>query len=186
MIGLLAKKNERMRSLLQDVPVKDCRSTFPVKQAEGILISLLNSYLELIWKGTVVAWFELLFQTLCKIRGFPGDDYKECRLLGYKTPVRTSQETHYVSATEPSQLMLCKIWGFHDDDYEECRLLGYKTPVQTSQETHYVSVTEPSQLMLCKIWGFHDDDYEECRLLGYKTPVQTSQETHYVSVTEPS
>jgi hypothetical protein len=27
-----------------------------------------------------------------------------------KNPVRTSQETHYVSATESSQLMLCKIW----------------------------------------------------------------------------
>jgi hypothetical protein len=26
-----------------------------------------------------------------------------------KTPVRTSQETHYVSTTESSQLMLCKI-----------------------------------------------------------------------------
>jgi hypothetical protein len=36
-------------------------------------------------------------------------DYEECRLLGYKPPVRTSQETHYVSATEPSQLMLCKV-----------------------------------------------------------------------------
>jgi hypothetical protein len=36
-------------------------------------------------------------------------DYEECRLLGYKTPLRTSQETHYVSATESSQLMLCKI-----------------------------------------------------------------------------
>jgi hypothetical protein len=34
---------------------------------------------------------------------------EECRLLGYKNPVRTSQETHYVSATEPSRLMLCKI-----------------------------------------------------------------------------
>jgi hypothetical protein len=28
---------------------------------------------------------------------------------GYKNPVRTSQETHYVSVTESSQLMLCKI-----------------------------------------------------------------------------
>jgi hypothetical protein len=28
---------------------------------------------------------------------------------GYITPVRTSQETHYVSTTEPSQLMQCKI-----------------------------------------------------------------------------
>jgi hypothetical protein len=27
----------------------------------------------------------------------------------YKTPVRTSQETHYVSATVPRRLMLCKI-----------------------------------------------------------------------------
>jgi hypothetical protein len=36
----------------------------------------------------------------------------ECRLLGYKNPVRTSQETHYVSATESSQLMLCKIEVF--------------------------------------------------------------------------
>jgi hypothetical protein len=35
--------------------------------------------------------------------------YEECRLLGYKNPVRTSQETHYFSTTESSQLMLCKI-----------------------------------------------------------------------------
>jgi hypothetical protein len=53
--------------------------------------------------------------------------YEECRLLGYNNPVCTSQETHYVSATESSQLMLGKIWGFHGSDYEECRLLGYKT-----------------------------------------------------------
>jgi hypothetical protein len=90
----------------------------------------------------------------CKIWGSHGRDYEECGLLGYKTPVRTSQKTHYVSATEPSQLMLCKIWGFHGSDYEECRLLGYKTLVRTSQEIHYVSTTESSQLMLCKIWGF--------------------------------
>jgi hypothetical protein len=53
---------------------------------------------------------------LCKIWGFHGGDYEECRLLGYKTPVRTSQETHYVSATEYSLLMLRKIWGFHGGD----------------------------------------------------------------------
>jgi hypothetical protein len=34
---------------------------------------------------------------------------EECRLLGYENHVRTSQETHYVSATETSPLMLCKI-----------------------------------------------------------------------------
>jgi hypothetical protein len=121
-----------------------------------------------------------------KIWGFHGGDYEEWRLLGYKNQVRISQETHYVSATESSQLMLCNIWGFQRGDYEECHLLGYKNPVRTSHETHYVSTTEPSQLMLCKIWGFQSGDYEECRLLGYKNPVRTSQETHYVSATESS
>jgi hypothetical protein len=41
-------------------------------------------------------------------KGF-GTNYEECRLLGYKNPVCTSQETRYFSATEPSQLMLYKI-----------------------------------------------------------------------------
>jgi hypothetical protein len=110
---------------------------------------------------------EMLLQ-LRKIWGFHGGDYEECRLLGYKTPVRTSQGTNYVSATEPRRLMLCKIWRFHGGDYEECRLLGYKTPGRTSRKTHYVSVTESSQLMLCKISVFHGGDCEECRLLGYR------------------
>jgi hypothetical protein len=76
---------------------------------------------------------------------------KKCRLLGYKNQVRTSQETHYVSATEYSRLMLCKRRGGRGRDYSDCRLLGYKNQVRTSQETHYVSTTEPSRLMLCKI-----------------------------------
>jgi hypothetical protein len=62
---------------------------------------------------------------LCNIRSFHSGDYEECRLPGYKNPVRTSQETHYFSATEHSQLMPCKIWGFQGGDCEECRLLGY-------------------------------------------------------------
>jgi hypothetical protein len=41
-----------------------------------------------------------------------------------KAQFLTSQEKHYVSATESGLLMLCKILGFHSDDYEECRLLG--------------------------------------------------------------
>jgi hypothetical protein len=110
---------------------------------------------------------------LYKIWGFHGSDYEELRLLGYKTPVHTSQETR-------------KIWGFHGGVYEECRLLGYKNLVHTSRETHYVSATEPSQLMLCKVWGFHGGYFEECCLLGYKNPIRTSQETHYASATEPS
>jgi hypothetical protein len=56
---------------------------------------------------------------LCKFWGFHGGDYEECRLLGYINPVRTSQQTHYISTTESSRLMLCKIWGFHCNNYEE-------------------------------------------------------------------
>jgi hypothetical protein len=100
-----------------------------------------------------------------RIWGFHGGDYEECGLLGYKNQVRTSQETHYVSTTDSSQLMLCKIWGCHGSDYEECRLLGYKKPVRTSKETHYFSATKTSRLMLCKIWGSHGGDCEECRPL---------------------
>jgi hypothetical protein len=47
----------------------------------------------------------------------------ECRLLRYKTSVRTSQKTH-ISAIEASRLMLCKTWGFHGGDDEEYHLLG--------------------------------------------------------------
>jgi hypothetical protein len=36
-----------------------------------------------------------------------------------KNAVHTSQETHYISATDPSLLMLCKIWGFHGGDHED-------------------------------------------------------------------
>jgi hypothetical protein len=59
-------------------------------------------------------------------------------------PHHTSQETHYVSATEPNRLMLfgetvavyCEIHTEHIDT------------VRTSQETHYVSATEPNRLTL--------------------------------------
>jgi hypothetical protein len=68
-----------------------------------------------------------------------------------KTPVHTSQEKHYVSATDLTQLMLCKIGGLYGCDYEECRLLRCENTVRTSQETHYLSATELTQLMLCMI-----------------------------------
>jgi hypothetical protein len=60
----------------------------------------------------------------CKIWGFHGGHYEECRLLGYKNPVHTWQETHYVSTTALRRLMPCNIWGFHSSDYEEWRFLG--------------------------------------------------------------
>jgi hypothetical protein len=58
---------------------------------------------------------------------------------------------HYLSTTEPGQLMLRKILGFHGDDYEECRLLGYKNPFRNPQETHYISTKGLNQLKLCKM-----------------------------------
>jgi hypothetical protein len=95
-----------------------------------------------------------------KIWSFQGGDYEECHLLGYKNPVRTSQDTYYVSTTESSPLMLCKIWGFHGSGYEGCLLLGYKNPVHTAHETNYVSAAAPSRLMLCKIWGLEGRGFE--------------------------
>jgi hypothetical protein len=128
-------------------------------------------------QAAVVTWTDSwirLGQNSIWTKGWTSWTQEERHLLRYKNPVRTSQETHYVSATESSQLMLCKIWGLHGGDYEECRLLGYKNLVRTSQETHYVYTTEPSRLMLCKIWGLQGSDYEEWRLLRYKNPVRTS------------
>jgi hypothetical protein len=58
------------------------------------------------WSG--VEWGNYQCSILVRVEVFTAD-YEECRLLGYKTPVRTSQETHYVSTTEPSQLMLRKV-----------------------------------------------------------------------------
>jgi hypothetical protein len=49
---------------------------------------------------------------LYKVWGFYGSDYEGCRLLGYENPVRTSQETCYVSATESSRLCYERFGGF--------------------------------------------------------------------------
>jgi hypothetical protein len=122
---------------------------------------------------------------ICKIWGVHGSDYEECRLMGYKNPVRTSQETlrlryrsQPVNALQDLRFSRQWLWRMSSS--------GYKNPIRTSQETHYVYATDHSQLMLCKIWGVHSDDYEECCLLGNKNPVRTSHDTHYVSAREPS
>jgi hypothetical protein len=91
----------------------------------------------------------------CKIWGFHSGEYEECRLLGYKNPVLTSQKTHYVSATEPIQSILCTFWGFRGGNYEECRLLEYKDPVPTSQFASVASwasvvLTSPIRVTLMK------------------------------------
>jgi hypothetical protein len=43
---------------------------------------------------------ELSLLMLCKIWDFHGGYYEECRLLGYKNPVQSLEETHYISTTE--------------------------------------------------------------------------------------
>jgi hypothetical protein len=72
------------------------------------------------------------------------DRIEERRLLGYKNAVRTSQQTHYVSATEPSLLILCTIRGFHGGDYEECRILGCDAEWLLKEPTFRRSVLPPS------------------------------------------
>jgi hypothetical protein len=119
---------------------------------------------------------------LCKIWGFHSGHYEEFRLLGYKSPVRTSQQTHCVSATGPSRLMQCKIWGF---SRRWLNAIFWDIITQfVPHRRHIVSATEPSRLMLCNIWGFRGGNYEECRLLGNKNPARTSQETHCISATK--
>jgi hypothetical protein len=68
-------------------------------------------------------------------------DYEGCRPLGYKNPVRTSQETHCVSATAPIRLMLCKTSDFHGGDYGECFLPGY----EIQSVPHRRHITSPLQ-----------------------------------------
>jgi hypothetical protein len=63
-------------------------------------------------------------QTYIKVWGSYSSDYEECRLLGYKNPVRTSQETYYFSVTEPSRLMPRNISSFHGGNYEEREVGG--------------------------------------------------------------
>jgi hypothetical protein len=66
--------------------------------------------------------------------------------LVYKNSVRTSQETHYVSATETNRLMLFReIIAVYCENRTE-----HTDPVRTSQETHYVAATESNRLMLFK------------------------------------
>jgi hypothetical protein len=69
--------------------------------------------------------------------------YRE-NLTEHTDTFRTSQETHYVPATEPNRLILS---GKTVPVYCENRTVHTDT-VRTSQETHYISATEPNRLML--------------------------------------
>jgi hypothetical protein len=84
------------------------------------------------------------FMTIFKIRGFHGSESEECRLLGYKNPVCTSQEGHYLLATELSRLMLFKVWSFHGGHYEECRLLASDAVWLLKEPTFRGKLASPS------------------------------------------
>jgi hypothetical protein len=83
---------------------------------------------------------------LCKIWGFYGGDYEQCRLLGYKNPVCTSHGTYYISATGPSRLILCMISGFHGGGYEECRFLECDAVWVLQESTFGRNVSPPSSV----------------------------------------
>jgi hypothetical protein len=61
--------------------------------------------------------------------------------------VRTSQETHYVSATKSNRLMLFgeTVAVYFQNHTEHTDIYN---SVRTSQETHYVSATKSNRLML--------------------------------------
>jgi hypothetical protein len=100
-----------MRKLRGNIP----RETDSTDYSHSLLCTTGNADITLIFVYLRITYLDVYNQPLdryiklCKIGGFHGGDYEECRLLGYINPVRTSQETHYVSATEHSRLILCNI-----------------------------------------------------------------------------
>jgi hypothetical protein len=93
---------------------------------------------------------------------------------------RTSQETHYVFATEPSRLMLFgETVAVYCENHTE-----HTDTVRTSQEIHYVSTTEANQLMLygetaavyCENHTEHTD-----KLCGQNAGLYIKQVVHIVT-----
>jgi hypothetical protein len=128
-IGLLVIRNKIENHQNWGVLLKVWASKFwtpqipPKEHKQNSLILLKHS---LLWEKQIIKkeFCSWLYEIRKKLKmytiwGFYGSDYEECRLLGYKNPVRTSQETHYVSAKVPSQV------GSYGGDYEECRLGCY-------------------------------------------------------------
>jgi hypothetical protein len=69
---------------------------------------------------------------LCNNSGFDGSDHEECRFLGCKSPIPTSQKTHYVSATEPNGIMLSgETVALYCENHTEQK---HTNTVRTSQE----------------------------------------------------
>jgi hypothetical protein len=68
----------------------------------------------------------------------------------YINSVRTSRETHYVTATQPNRLMLFRETDavYCENHTEHTDIYIYINSVRTSQEAHYVTATKPNRLML--------------------------------------
>jgi hypothetical protein len=62
--------------------------------------------------------------------------------------VRTSQETHHVSSTEPNRLMLCgetvAVCCENRTEHTDTVWAG-----RTAHETHHISATDPNLLIFC-------------------------------------
>jgi hypothetical protein len=84
-------------------------STSELLKCSSLWYQILNSAFRTVLQASDVSSF-ITCSMCCTVK--TNRNKGEYHLLGYKNPFRTSQETHYVSATESSRLMLCKIWGF--------------------------------------------------------------------------
>jgi hypothetical protein len=96
----------------------------------------------------------------------------------FRNSGHTSQETHYVSVTEPNRLMLFgETVAFYCENHME-----HTDTVRTTQETHYVSATEPNRIMLFgEIVAVYCENHME-----HTDTVRTTQETHDISAIEPN
>jgi hypothetical protein len=66
----------------------------------------------------------------------------------YNNSFRTSQETHYISATKTNRLMMFKEKVAVNCENNMEHINMYKNSFRTSQETHYISATKTNRLML--------------------------------------
>jgi hypothetical protein len=117
---------------------------------------------------------------------------------------RTSQEAHYVSATEPNPLMRSiGLWQWYINipitilNIIHCPVFYLKQKmdnVRTALEIHYFSATEPNRLMRTTgLWRWYINTtvripniiHRHVFYLKCTTNVRTSQETLYVSIKSP-
>jgi hypothetical protein len=131
---------------------------------------------------------------LCKIWGFHGDDYEECRLLGYKNPVRTSQETYASTVCYGSSFTFLYVDDIRtsQETYASTVCYGssftflYADDVRTSQETYASTVCYGSSVTFLSV----DDVHTSLSLLGSMQPLwswfQRDTEPRIIVVVRPA